>query len=152
MNTLVLTYLIYTATAVALTGVLAHTLHKHGKVFLADIFDDNATLARALNSLLVTGFYMLNLGYAFLIFRTERTLSTLEAVENLVIKLGALLVSLGVIHFINMAVFWRIRRYRDDETMVPAPFTTMVQPPPPAAPAPMAAPAPVAATPAAPQA
>ncbi len=131
MNTLAVTYVLYTAAAIGLTAVLARTLFHTGKVFLKEVFNDNEAVATAVNTLLVMGFYMLNLGYAFLIFRTDEAASSIGAIENLVLKLGALLVSLGVIHFVNMAVFWRIRRNAMDATRVPASFTAMVQPPPP---------------------
>lgn len=124
------TYLLYTAAAITLTGVLARTLFQNGAVFLTDVFADKPGLAKATNQLLVTGFYMLNLGYAFLIFQTNRADSGLEAIENLVAKLGLLLVSLGIIHFTNMFVFWRISRSRDRERYVPPAKTTFMPPPP----------------------
>ena len=131
MDTLVITYVVYTTAAIALTGILAKTLFHNGKVFLAQVFEDNEALATAINTLLVTGFYMLNLGYAFLIFRTDEAASNIAAIENLVLKLGALLMSLGIIHFVNMGVFWKIRRNAVDANTVPATYTTMVPPPPP---------------------
>jgi len=130
MNYLIWTYVLYTAAAVGLTAVLARTLFNNGAVFLAEVFEDNAAMARAVNRMLVVGFYMLNLGYAFLIFKTAGSDDALGATENLVTKLGLLLVSLGVIHFVNMAVFWRIKRSGDNGRYVPAVPTTMVPPPP----------------------
>lgn len=130
MNYLIWTYVLYTAAAVGLTAVLARTLFANGAVFLAEVFDDNSAMARAVNRMLVVGFYMLNLGYAFLIFKTADSDDALSATENLVTKLGLLLVSLGVIHFVNMAVFWKIKRSGDNDRYVPAVPTTMVPPPP----------------------
>lgn len=130
MNFAIWTYVLYTSAAIGLTGVLARTLHRNGAVFLADVFEDNATMARAVNQLLVTGFYMLNLGYAFLIFKTAGSTTALAATETLVTKLGLLLVSLGVIHFVNMAVFLRIKRAGERDKYIPAAPTTMVPPPP----------------------
>jgi hypothetical protein len=132
MDSLIASYLVYTAAAVVLTGVLARTLYRNGKVFLADVFTDNEGMAEAVNHLLVVGFYMLNLGYAFMIFRTDSTATGLEATENLVTKLGVLLLSLGVIHFVNISVFWRLRR-RNEPVFDHPPLqpTTMVAPPPP---------------------
>lgn len=133
MDYLMTSYLIYTAAAVLLTGVLARTLFRNGKVFLTDVFDDNEGMADAVNHLLVVGFYMLNLGYAFMIFRTADTATAVEATENLVTKLGVLLLSLGVIHFVNIAVFWRLRRRSEEPwDLPPVRATTMVPPPPPA--------------------
>ena len=130
MNYVIWTYVLYTAAAVGLTGVLARTLHRNGAVFLSGVFEDNETMGRAVNQLLVTGFYMLNLGYALLIFKTAGSDTALGATENLVTKLGLLLVSLGVIHFVNMAVFWKIKRGGERDKYIPAVPTTMVPPPP----------------------
>lgn len=102
-------YLTYSVAAIGLTMWLARTLSRNGAVFLDDVFTDHR-MAEAVNRLLVVGFYMLNLGYAFLIFKTNGAATTsLEAVELLVSKMGVLLLSLGVIHFLNIFVFWRIR-------------------------------------------
>ena len=54
-----------------------------------------------------------------------------EVNETLVTKLGILLVSLGVIHFVNMAVFWKIRRRAVEDDILPLPHTAFVEPPPP---------------------
>ncbi|MDH3307523.1 MAG: hypothetical protein OEO77_08420 [Acidimicrobiia bacterium] len=110
VSNLIWVYLIYGAAAVGLTVWLARTLFRNGAVFLEDVFGDKPAMAEAVNRLLVVGFYMLNLGYAFLIFRANtRPADAVAGVELLVDKLGILLVSLGVIHFINLLIFWRIR-------------------------------------------
>lgn len=137
-------YVTYALVSIVLTVGLAYTLHRNGKVFLAEMFSDNQRVAKAVNSLLVTGFFMLNLGYAFLISRTEAAATTFEATEGLIQKLGVLLVSLGVIHFLNMAVFWRIRRAITPTMGVPVAPTRTVAPPPPPAPRPAPGVAPVA--------
>jgi len=124
-------YLIYAVVAVGLTVGLAMTLHRHGRTFLNELFPDQPDIARGLNSLLVTGFFMCNLGYGFLISRTEPGATQFEATESLIQKLGVLLLSLGCIHFVNMAVLWRIRRNMTETVNVPMPATTMVMPPPP---------------------
>ncbi|MDH5421674.1 MAG: hypothetical protein OEY55_07715 [Acidimicrobiia bacterium] len=117
MNPLIVIYVLYGMAAVGLTVWLAKTLFSNGAVFLEGVFKDNHELAEALNRLLVTGFYMLNLGYAFLIFKTNgRPVGAVESIELLVNKMGVLLVSLGLIHFLNMIVFWRLRKGSDRRT------------------------------------
>jgi hypothetical protein len=107
---LVPVYVAYAVIAVGLTVWLARTLFKNGAVFLEDVFKDAPNMALAVNRLLVIGFYLLNLGYAALIMKTREGGTPVEAIETLAYKLGALLVSLGVMHFLNMYVFYRIRR------------------------------------------
>lgn len=111
VSNLIWVYVMYGSAAIGLTVWLARTLFRNGAIFLEDVFEDRPGLAEAVNRLLVVGFYMLNLGYAFLIFRSQvRPTDAVAGVELLVNKLGVLLVSLGVIHFLNLLVFWRIRR------------------------------------------
>ncbi len=126
---LIITYLIYGAVAVGLTMWLARTLFANGATFLEEIFD-RPEFAHAVNRLLVTGFYMLNLGYAFLILQGEPTETAVDAAELLITKLGLLLVSLGVIHFINMGVFWYIRSRALAVDDFPLPPTSTLAPPP----------------------
>jgi hypothetical protein len=103
-------YAVYVPVAVGLTVWLARTLSRNGAVFLEEVFHDRPEVATSINTLLVTGFYMLNLGYAFLILRADAPATAVGAVEEVVTKLGLLLVSLAVVHFVNVAVFERIRR------------------------------------------
>ena len=107
---LISVYIIYAAASIGLTFWLARTLFHNGAVFLEDVFDDHPALAAAVNRLLVVGFYMLNLGYAFLLLQANDAPTALAASELLVRKLGILLLSLGLIHFVNMGLFWHIRR------------------------------------------
>jgi hypothetical protein len=103
-------YLTYATVSIGLIVWLARTLFAHGAVFLEGVFEDNPPMAEAVNRLLVIGFYMLNLGYAALLLRTNAALDAVSAVEVLVNKLGILLVSLALLHFTNLWVFNRIRR------------------------------------------
>ena len=134
---LVATYVAYAAVAVPLVVWLSRTLTANGATFLHDVFRDREDLADAINRLLAIGFLLLNLGYALLLLLTDNdgVATTLDAVELLVTKLGTLLLSLGVIHFVNMVVFWRIRQRSLDDQRPPA-APTVVGPPPPPAPRP----------------
>jgi hypothetical protein len=110
-NHLALVYVIYATAGLGLTVWLARTLAKSGEVFLEDVFADNPRMAAAVNRLLVVGFYLLNLGYAFLTLKANTPATTaVGAIETLAAKLGALLLSLGALHFVNMYLFHRIRR------------------------------------------
>lgn len=118
---IIVMYIVYLGAAIGLTVWLAKTLFANGAVFLEGVFKENHALAESFNRLLVVGFYMLNLGYAFLIFRTNTApTGAVEALELLVSKMGILLVSLGLIHFVNMSIFWRVRTR--SEASVPPPL------------------------------
>jgi hypothetical protein len=126
-------YIVYAVVAVSLTAWLARTLFRNGTAFLHDVFEDRPKLADAVNRLLVVGFYMLNLGYALYILRASRGLDAFGAVQFLVNRLALLLVTLAILHFINVFVFWRIRARREQRTLPPPVAPQIVIPPPPAA-------------------
>src|SRR5207244_1320072 len=112
-------YVGYAAVAVALTAWLAKTLFDNGAVFLRDVFEDRPGLAEAVNRLLVVGFYMLNLGYAFFVLRAGRGLDGFEAIRLFVNRISILLLTLALLHFINVFVFWRIRGRREQRYLPP---------------------------------
>jgi hypothetical protein len=111
MDRVVLTYLLYLAITVPLTAWVARVLYRHGETFLIDVFDGNDKLAKAVNQLLVTGFYLLNLGYVSFFLRTDRALATgREMVEVLAMKVGGVSLVLGVVHLFNVWMFNTYRR------------------------------------------
>ncbi|HYO60680.1 MAG TPA: hypothetical protein VEU29_02145 [Actinomycetota bacterium] len=125
-----LVYVGYMAVAIGLTAFLARTLFQNGGVFLRDVFGDRAGIADAVNRLLVIGFYMFNLGYAFYALNAGRNLDAFGAMEFFVHRVGGLLLVLAVMHLTNVLIFWRIRIHREQREL-----------PPPVAPQAMAGPA-----------
>lgn len=125
-------YIAYVLIAVGLTAWLARTLFRNGTAFLHDVFTDRPALAEAVTRLLVVGFYMLNLGYALWIVRASRALDAFAAVRFLTNRLAILLISLAILHFLNMFVFWRIRIRREQRDMPPPMAPPVIVPPAPA--------------------
>jgi hypothetical protein len=123
---LVSVYIAYAVVAVGLTVGLARVLFRSGAVFLEDVFKETPKMADAVNRLLVVGFYLLNLGYAALIMKAYGANTAVDAAEVLAWKLGALLVSLGVMHFFNMYLFFRIRR-RSQLAILPPPIAPQMR-------------------------
>ena len=110
MNYPIITYIIYLALSIVLTVWVAHTLSKNGLVFLVDCFHQNEALARAVNSLLVVGFYLINLGFISLFLQTGAEVNAPQQVfEILSVKMGLVLLLLGFMHFFNLVVFTKLR-------------------------------------------
>ena len=112
MDYKVATYLLYLPISVALTVWVAQTLFRNGRVFLVDVFDGDQGIADSVNHLLVVGFYLVNLGYVTLALKVTGGISTMTgSIEALSLKIGFVLLVLGAMHFLNLYVFTRIRRY-----------------------------------------
>ena len=103
-------YLAYLTVSVLLTVWVAKTLHRNGRVFLVDTFKRNEPLADSVNTLLVVGFYLINIGYVTLALRYGNKPADLQsAIEFLSTKVGLVLLVLGAMHFFNLAVFALMR-------------------------------------------
>jgi hypothetical protein len=112
------TYVVYLLIAVPLTIGVASTLSTNGRVFLADVFGDRLELADAVNKLLVVGFYLLNLGFVMLYLRSGSQVYDLTGLfEALSVKIGIVMLMLGVVHFMNVWVFNSIRRRSRAESL-----------------------------------
>lgn len=111
MTTMVWTYLVYLAVSIALTVWVAQTLQKSGLIFLVDAFHGNEKLAGSVNHLLGVGFYLVNIGFVSLALQFGGKADSMqEAIEYLSLKVGVVLVLLGVMHFGNLIVFSKLRR------------------------------------------
>ena len=111
MDPLVLTYAAYLALAVPVTLWVGGTLRRNGRVFLLDVFDGDEELASAVNSLLVVGFYLVNLGYVSIALKVGAEVTTAtQAIEALSLKVGAVVLVLGVLHLGNLYVLNKLRR------------------------------------------
>src|SRR6266567_3211336 len=110
MDKSVLTYLLYLLIAVPLTIWVGGALRRHGEVFLVDVFRGDESLARAVNRLLVIGFYLLNFGYLSLYMATSKEITTgRQVMEQVSTKVGAVAMVLGAIHIGNV---WALNAFR----------------------------------------
>ncbi|MEH0845550.1 hypothetical protein V6U81_24485 [Micromonospora sp. CPCC 205711] len=112
MDVKVWMYLAYLVVSIGLTIWVARALSRNGLVFLEDVFAE-PRLANAVNSLLVVGFYLLNLGYVTVAMKHEEPVaSASQAMEELSLKIGLVLLVLGALHFFNVFALNRYRRGR----------------------------------------
>ena len=117
MNYIILTYALYMPLTIALTIWVAKTLFTNGRIFLVDIFHGNELLADSVNKLLVVGFYLINIGYAVYTLQIFGEINNAQMViEKLSVKLGAIILILGGMHFFNLFVFFKLRKRAKDIT------------------------------------
>ena len=111
MDPLVPTYAAYLGLTVPITLWVGSTLRRNGRVFLLDVFDGDEELASAVNHLLVVGFYLVNLGYVSIALKVGAEVTGARtAIEALSVKVGAVVLVLGVLHLANLYVLNKLRR------------------------------------------
>jgi predicted PurR-regulated permease PerM len=122
-------YIIYLPVVIVLTWYVAHILFKNGKIFMEDIFHGKITIAHATNKLFETGFYLLNLGFAFIIMEiSSEVYDNRDMLEILSTKIGGFSIYLGIMLFFNLYLFFRGRRVSKQKArMAEAYITSPVQ-------------------------
>lgn len=111
MNYNVLSYAVYLPITVGLTVWVAQTLVKNGKIFLVEIFGGDKELAGSVNKLLQVGFYLINIGYAVMALTITKELVDLQRMlEALSLKVGAIILILGFMHFFNLFILFQLRK------------------------------------------
>jgi hypothetical protein len=113
MNFTLLTYLLYLPLSIGAAWIAGQSLYKNGKAFLYEVSGGREKMANSLSRLLVSGFYLLTLGYLALYMPVSAEItSTAEVIEVLSVKLGILLLILGGTHVLVMGVLFRMKNIR----------------------------------------
>jgi hypothetical protein len=111
VNLTVLTYVLYLLSSLALSIWVAGTLSRAGHVFLVALLRGDEALAGAVNRLLVVGFYLIDLGFVTLFMRIGGTVGSVRACfEALGVKIGTVLLVLGLFHLLSLYLLARVRR------------------------------------------
>ena len=125
------TYLLYLLICTGLTVLVGIGLARSGRAFLLDVFSGNDTLAKAVSRLLVLGFYLLSLGFVTLTMRTSGDVANARAgLQLLSVKIGEVLLVLGVLPLVMLAALARTRRRAQAKATPPGSAAITHLPPP----------------------
>ena len=99
MNYNIVTYLIYLSLTAFITIYVGYRCYQLGRPFLTE----HVKHVDSINKLLLLGYYLLNIGYAFiaLLNWTELT-SVSELIQSLAAHIGHITLVLGGIHCLNL--------------------------------------------------
>jgi hypothetical protein len=102
MNTLA--YLLYLFITYLITVHVGLNFYHNGRLYILRLLHGDTKLTDFINRILLTGYYLLNLGYAALMIRSWKTIYTWpELVSSICSMTGKIILTLAVIHFLNMA-------------------------------------------------
>ena len=109
----VMTNLLYFTISLALVGMVGRALSRSGRAFLGAMPGGQDGAAEAISRLLVVAFYLLSLGFIALTMQVwSHVDSPAQALQLVSVKIGELLLVLGVLHVLSTMVFGRLRRAR----------------------------------------
>ena len=109
MNTLA--YIIYLAITYFITVKVGLAFYRNGAIYILNLLPENEKLAHVINKMLLTGYYLLNLGYAAMKIKTWEQINTwAQLISSISLMTGKIMLTLALIHFMNMAVIYFIRQ------------------------------------------
>jgi len=105
-------YAAYLTISVGVTALVAITLRRKGRAFLVDAFGGNESLADAANHLFLVTFCLIAFGVIALVLPRwgGRPDDAEELIEFLSVKVGIVLVVLGVLHSLKVRRIASMRR------------------------------------------
>ncbi|MHA6620424.1 hypothetical protein [Pseudonocardia sp. DLS-67] len=102
-------YIVLLAVSVVLTFIVGRLLVRAGEPFLQEVFHDEK-VTRSVNLLLSVLFHLVTLGVLAIISVTD--VSGDNPLQTFVVKLGVVLLTLGIAYGISMLVLIRVRERR----------------------------------------
>jgi len=104
-------YILLLVVAVALTFVVGQLLIRAGEPFLFEVFQDRK-VTRSVNLLLSVLFYLITLGVLAIMSVLDIANLQDQPLQNFVVRLGIVLLVLGIAYGISMLVLIRVRERR----------------------------------------
>jgi hypothetical protein len=125
MNLNLLSYLLFFPVMVLIAVVVAQRCHKHGRLWMLRIFDNEAHFVDAVNNVLLVACYVLNAGYiALVVARWEPITSLPQLFGVLSQRIALILFTLAWLHYQNIAVLllWARHKHRQQEPKIIPPL------------------------------
>lgn len=112
MNYNITGYMIYLPVTFYITIVVGRVCYRNGELYLSRIINEHPVTVRWINSMLLTGYYLVNLGYAAVMVSFWHRISSLQdLVETLSGHIGIIVLLLGILHVNNMLVTYLISKH-----------------------------------------
>lgn len=111
MNFNILSYCIYGLITFYIIIWVGKLFHENGRVFILSLFNLREELTDTTNNLLLTGYYLFNIGYAIIqLSFWEKVNSFSFLVSTVALKTGSLLFILATLHYNNMLIIYLISK------------------------------------------
>jgi len=111
MNYNILSYFIYGLISCYIIIWVGRLFHKNGRIFILSLFRYREELTDTTNNLLLTAYYLLNIGYVIVQFRYWEPLEQLSRVmSSVATKTAIQLFILAILHYNNMLILYLLSR------------------------------------------
>ena len=111
MNYNISVYAVFILLMVYIIVYVGRYFYTNGRIFILTLLQGQVTLADAINRTLLVGYYLLNIGYAFLKLKQWPLVKDMEAWwSSLALNIGLLVLILAAMHYGNMLFIYYLSK------------------------------------------
>lgn len=105
MNLNLVGYVLYLGITAYIIVVVGRSCYRNGNVYVAALLPDHAALCLTVNRVLLTGYYLVNLGYCGLTLVHWQPIRSVGAlIETVGFRAGSIVLLLAVMHYFNLFI------------------------------------------------
>jgi hypothetical protein len=106
-------YIIYLLVTYLITVKVGLIFFRSGRLYMLHLLHGDEALTHFINKMLLTGYFLLNLGYATIMIRYWNTINTAtELIVSIGTMTGRIMLLLAGMHFFNMATLYYLSKYK----------------------------------------
>ncbi len=103
MNLNLIAYLVYGLIILPVIIFVGRSCHLNGKPFIMHFAKDQKSIGNSISHLLLIGYYLVNIGFTiYIVSKWKQLGSNQETLESICIHIGAILLILAVLHYLNI--------------------------------------------------
>ena len=107
MNYNVAAYIIYLVLTIFIIVYVGKLFYRNGRIFILALLKNDELTTDYLNKILLTAYYLFNIGYAFVKLRSwQRIINAEMLIVSISRNTGILIFILAFTHYINMILIW----------------------------------------------
>jgi len=105
MSLNVIAYVLYLLITVYIIVVVGQVCYRNGKVFVSELVPQHAGLCLTVNRLLLTGYYLVNIGYCGITLINWKVItSTVDLIATVSFRASVIVLFLAIMHYFNIYI------------------------------------------------
>jgi len=118
MNYNVLGYGIYFFVILIVILYVGSALFRNGRPFCVNSFRGDAGMADATNRILLSGYYLINIGYSFFVLIVKEDIPDVKRLMEVTgFKIGIIVLILGIMHILNLGILFIIGKIKSKKSI-----------------------------------
>lgn len=111
MNYNILAYALFSALTIYIIVWVGRLFHHNGRIFILSYFEQREDVTDTTNNLLLTAYYLFNIGYAIVQFSYWQPVNNLsQMLTSTLHKSGLLILILSLLHYNNMLIIYIVSK------------------------------------------